>query len=453
MAGKQDDWNKEIIDMTNLFGTDGIRARIGTCPLQPHELIQLGHAIAQWIITTYGTHSSCIIGTDSRESGDCISALLKSSLLQYQLQIFDVGVLPTPAFLYYVQNHPYISCALIISASHNRYHDNGIKIVDATGKLSLQAEQEISLLTHTANKDNKFGTHFGSSTYLIDAQQEYASMLQQKATAISLPNKKIIIDCANGATSAIASAIVQATGSQVIALNCSPNGRNINDECGSTNIHALQNAMSFYKADIGFSFDGDGDRIGVVSSNGTVLNGDDILVLLAQNRTYAQQSAIVGTIMSNQGLQVWLNARNQELVRTNVGDKNIANAMKEHQLLLGGEPSGHILMGDYMPMSDGIATALQILQTLTITNNWDLETFQKFPQFSKNIPVKEKKNLEQEPIAPLIAATKNRLPNGRLVVRYSGTESLLRIMAEGEHAQETENIVSQLSEQLYRLLN
>lgn len=438
--------------INNLFGTDGIRARIGTFPLQPPGLIHLGHAIAQWMINTYGIHSSCIIGTDSRESGDCISALLKSSLLQYPLQVYDVGVLPTPAFLYYVKTHASISCALIISASHNPYHDNGIKILDATGKLSTNAEQQISLLAHEAKTD-AFGTHFGSTTYCADAQQEYARTLKQKAGSISLAGKKIIVDCANGATSAVAPSVLQATGAEVIAINCTPHGRNINDQCGATHVSVLQEAMNYHQADIGFSFDGDGDRIMMVSPKGSILNGDDILVLLAQNRTYAQQTSIVGTIMSNQGLQVWLNARNQQLLRTNVGDKNIAQAMKEHNLLLGGEPSGHILMGDYMLISDSIATALQILQTLSITNNWDLETFQKFPQFSKNIPVKEKKNLEQEPIAPLIHASKTQLPNGRLVVRYSGTESLLRIMAEGEHAQETENVVLQLSEQLYRLLN
>ena len=240
----------------------------------------------------------------------------------------------------------------------------------------------------------------------------------------------IVLDVAHGATYQVAPEIFSRLGAQVIAINHEPDGYNINKACGALHLTSLQESVTRFQADIGFAFDGDGDRVIAVNRHGIVKNGDDILALLLEHPDYESVPEIVGTIMTNQGLVPFLKEKNKQLIRTSVGDKYIAEQLTKKQLLLGGEPSGHIILQNMINTGDGILVALKLLETLQHTENWDLETFTPFPQVMLNIPVAHKRDLNELPYRTIIDAAEQQLPEGRILVRYSGTELLLRVMVE-----------------------
>lgn len=431
-----------------LFGTDGIRGPVGEKPFTLHSLITIGNSIAQWAQHKYGPHPRILLVQDTRTSCDMIKSALKSGLLLLPTRVYDAHILPSPAVLQLIRTNTIFDCGIIISASHNPYYDNGLKIIGTKeGKLSKTDEEMLCTIIEE-NRDyeqyNQCGTEF-STTQMAENYEQY--ILNMFNTNL-LSGRKVVLDCAHGATYKVAPSIFKKLGAECVLLNTTPNGTNINDNCGTLFPEKLGQEVVRNKADIGFAFDGDGDRVICVNRHGQIKDGDDALAILIHHPDYRQTKTITGTIMSNQGLELYLKNYDKILTRTAVGDKYIAEYLTSHNLLLGGEPSGHIILNNYLPTGDGIFTALKIAETVSLTDNWDMQTFIKFPQIIINIPVKYKKDLTMPPLSDVITASSSQLHKGRLIVRYSGTEPLLRIMVEDDTAEHAQLIGSMLSQKL-----
>lgn len=428
----------------NLFGTDGIRNVVGTSPFTLHDMPRLGHAIAFWAEQTYGKNAHILLAADTRISGEWIAHALKTGVLLSSITIHDAGIIPTPAVLSLMQKNTQFDCGIIISASHNPFGDNGIKIVDRiNGKLTLVHERAISNFFH--NPPACSYESFGSATAYQNAYEAYRNSLTSLFKPQLLSGKKIVLDCAHGATSRVAPEVFATLGAEVIALNNEPTGRNINDHCGSVYPQQLQKAVILYHADAGFAFDGDGDRLTAVGPDGALRNGDDILALLIDHPLYRNEQQVVGTIVSNQGLDLFLQKRQKKLIRVAVGDKYIVDHLQKNNLVLGGEQSGHIIMRDYLLSGDGIFTALRVMEAIIYTGNSMMNTFKRYPQILINLPISQKKDLQEPVIASIIAQHEAQLDSGRLVVRYSGTENVLRIMVEDEHETTAQAVSTQLA--------
>lgn len=435
----------------NIFGTDGIRTTVGSGPLTHTDIPRLGYAIACWATKKYGSPLRIILAHDSRISGEWMSSSLTSGLLLAPITVEYARVLPTPAVCNLLQQRADLHLGIVISASHNAYQDNGIKIIDRiTGKISQKDEETISTWYH--KKTVPSYREFGSFQLYNGAAQEYVADVNNRFPSDLLAHKKVILDCAHGANSFVAPALFRAVGAEVIAIHNTPNGTNINDQCGALHVNKLQNLMLKEHADIGFAFDGDGDRVMAITKQGTVKNGDDMLALLTSHPAYQQEKTIVGTIMSNHGLDLFLRTQAKQLVRTPVGDKYIADYLQQHNGLLGGEQSGHIILNDYLPTADSIVTALRIIEIISQTDNWNLNTFTHYPQILVNVPVGQKRDLQDPSIAAIIADYEAQLNTGRLVVRYSGTENLLRVMVEDTEQQTAQRISSSLASTLQKEL-
>ncbi len=437
---------------TNIFGTDGIRARVGSSPFTQTHVPRLGHALAQWIQNKYGNNATLLLAHDTRQSCSWIKASIKESLLRYPITVHDAQIVSTPAVCKLISKSTTFNCGIMISASHNPYYDNGIKIIDAqNGKLTTQDELIISQLFHE-NRPPKMYAQLGTILELSTAKDHYIESLTDYFTPGFLQGTHVVLDCAHGATSSIAAPIFSRLGAHVIEINNTPNGTNINEHCGPLHPQDLQKAVSNHQAHAGFAFDGDGDRVIAVNHYGQIKDGDDLLALLNNHPRYAQQPAIVGTIMSNQGLAVFLENNHKQLLRTSVGDKYVTEQLVQENLLLGGEQSGHIIMRDYLNSGDGIFTALRILETIIHTNNWDMTTFEKYPQILINIPITQKKDLHKPPFSSIIAEHESKLHSGRVLVRYSGTEPILRVMVEDCNKATVEQVSTGLAHDLEQAL-
>lgn len=445
----------EYIQMKkNIFGTDGMRGALGSEPFTITSLTKLGISLAQWISAQGISSPRILIGHDTRESCTFVKTALQSGLLLHGAHIYDASIIPTPTLYALVKHTNLFDSGIIISASHNPYHDNGIKLIKAiTGKINAHDEEEITRLFYAQEQPPFTYKNFGQITQWPQAEDIYVDFLLNHITQLSLHGKKIVLDCAHGATYRLAERIFKNYGAQVIVINNTPTGKNINDGCGALHLAPLQKAVIEHHADIGFAFDGDGDRVIAVAPDGTIKNGDDILALLLWHPRYAHEQTIVGTIMTNQGFAVYLRHHNKNLIRTQVGDKYISECLDKENMLIGGEQSGHIILRDYMSTGDGIFTALRVLEALEHSQNWALHTFAKFPQILINIPVANKRDLAQHPLATLIAEYEAQLHDGRLIVRYSGTESLLRVMVEDEDLINAQHIGTQLSQKLAQELS
>ncbi len=435
-----------------IFGTDGIRAQVGNFPFTIEKLHHLGKAIALWSLEKYGSKPQLLLAHDTRVSSSLVKSTISSGLLLYPLQLYDGGVLPSPAVLKIIQSNPGFHFGIIISASHNPYQDNGIKLIDtALGKISHEDELIITKLFYQ-QLSTDYST-MGALHYWPNAKDEYVQDLISHFPSQFLQGKKIVLDCAHGAAYQIAPFVFENFGATVMKLNCLPNGININKHCGALHTEEIQKAVVNLQADAGFAFDGDADRVIAINRYGQIKNGDDILALLLNHPIYKFSSNIVGTIMTNQAFELYLQKNNKSLIRTAVGDKYVADSLSEHSLLLGGEPSGHIIARDYLATGDGIFIALRTLETILLTNNWDMNTFTKFPQVIINVPVSVKKNLSDAPFFEIIENVKKRLLAGRLIVRYSGTEPLLRIMIEDQDFEYAQSLGTSLAKSLTQKLS
>lgn len=440
----------------NLFGTAGIRAKAGTYPLDQATLIKIGEVLASFFINKYGKNSKILIACDTRKSSYLIKALIKAGLLNNQVLIYDAQILSTPAVNYLVHELKSYHAGIIITASHNPYQDNGIKIIDQlNGNLTNLDELEISDAIFNQDKQD-FNTEFlnaGQEFHTRSCIDTYSQKILDQFSTQDFNNLHVIIDCANGATAGIAPGIFTKLGVRVIAINTNPTGTNINLNSGASSPEILRQTVLKYKAQIGFAFDGDGDRITVVTQDGKIKDGDDLIAFLSTNPKYQAQASLVGTLVSNLGLELWLNQLNKNLIRTDVGEKNLLLAQQANNHLIGGEPSGHIILKDFAKHSDGIFVALRILETCQATNNWLLTTFTRTPQVSHNLPVKIKQDLNTPALASTINKYKNLIKPGRLIVRYSGTENLLRLLAEGENPEQLNQVIVNMTKELDLLLN
>lgn len=460
-----------------LFGTDGIRAKFGQNPLKEESLLKLGLAIGYWAQEKYGKNIELLIGHDTRESCDTIKHSIAAGLFmahetieaKNSIKISDAQVIPTPAVLKIIsQNSQIFNFGIIITASHNPYQDNGIKIVDAkTGKLDKTDEDKITEIFYSDrlskklsdkiknnNQNHEINASKNSNYKIFDnAQQQYISAIINHFKENMLKGKNIIIDCANGATYNVAPEIFKKLGASVTVIGDTPDGKNINQDCGSTHPQKLVALVKEKKYDFGFAFDGDGDRIAAVSNSGQIKDGDDILYIISTLPEYKNEPALVGTIMSNYGLELNLKSKGKELVRAKVGEKYVIGQMLEKKLSLGAEPSGHVIVGNYAHCGDGIFAALKTLEAAIYNNNIALESFAHTPQATINLPVKEKHDLSEEKYNKIILKYKNELKDGRVIVRYSGTENLLRIMAECLDHKLAETICNSLATQLGQELN
>ncbi len=432
--------------MQNLFGTDGIRARVGQSPLTPHELVTFGATLGAWICSKQ-TSPQILIAHDTRHSAPLVKACLKAGLLQNPVDIYDGGVVPTPALFHQIVDGPY-DYGIMITASHNPYQDNGIKIITKKdGKLTEIDEQELNAL-YASNQATPSYEHLGTDQKAPDATAEYLAVLRLYFPEQFLRGITLVLDCAQGAYTSIAPVFLEELGAHIIPLAVTPNGKNINKNCGSLYPQQLQEAVIAHSAHAGFAFDGDGDRLVAVTKNGICKDGDELLSFLLNHPTYQQESAIVGTILSNEGLATHLEKQGKILYRTPVGDKNVIQKMKDCGALIGGEPSGHLILRDFTDTADGLFTLLRIAQAAHFLTDWNFTSFKKFPQVTLNVPITCKKDLTCTPYATIIATHQAELSEGRVIVRYSGTEPLLRIMVEASDQEKAYSVGNQLSHQL-----
>lgn len=437
--------------MAHYFGTDGIRGRAGAGKLSEASLEKLARAIGEH----FGSGAMAVIGRDTRESGDWVKAALTRGLTAQGVNVTSVGILPTPATASMVP-HLGADFGLMITASHNPYHDNGVKLFGPDGrKISDAAQDAIEAMIETAMSD---GLNAANTTGIEHAEQDNAAIYVDALGAAfrstgqsGLSGLKLVVDCANGAAFETFPATLRALGADLILIGITPDGQNINAACGSTHPEGLAKAVREHGADIGVALDGDADRLIMVDSNADVVDGDQLIARLAtdwqvQNRL--RGDAVVSTVMSNLGLERYLESKGLRLERTAVGDRHVAVRMIELDSNLGGEPSGHLLMTDYGAIGDGSLAALMVLAGLLASGQSSadyLRVFEPFPQILKNVRYTGASPLHQDSVLQAITDADRRLgQSGRVLVRASGTEPLIRVMAEGEDTQLVSETVDEL---------
>lgn len=439
--------------MRKLFGTDGIRGIANKYPLTIDICVKLAKAVAKKFCRKNDKDTKIIIGKDTRISGDMFEHVLAATFASLGIDTHLIGICPTPA-ISILAKHMKADCGIMISASHNHFSDNGIKIFNKDGlKLTDAEEVEIEEIMETPdNSDSteiigdKIGRIFADSSALnsyIEKIKKSFSFDKQNSEKI-----KIVIDSSNGSFSNIAPEIFRDFGFDIISIHDSPNGININDSCGVTNPNTIAAATIGNKADIGIAFDGDGDRLLLCDEFGRFLDGDHILAILAES-SRLKNSEIVSTIMANFGFEQYLKSKNIKLVRTKVGDRYISEYMRQTQhALFGGEPSGHIIIREHALTGDGLLAALKVLDYVLKTGKKVSELqniFMPYPVVSRNIKVTDKNIISEKKVIEKIDKYKCQLMNrGKLIVRPSGTEPLIRISAEGEDKNELDTIVNDL---------
>jgi phosphoglucosamine mutase len=432
-----------------LFGTDGVRGTAGKFPLDPPTVRRLGAALVRALPS--GAASRLLTGRDTRESGSWIERELAYGAASQGATVTSAGVVPTPAVAYLARRGDF-SAGVMISASHNPFEDNGIKVFSGAGeKFTERLEREVEAIVADTSWEVPAGTAPPvAAEDLVDAYLDHLEAVLP--ASMRSPGARVAIDCANGATSAVAPRLFRELGFEPTCLSCAPDGRNINLNCGSTHPEALAAAVRADGFALGVAFDGDGDRAIFVDEDGRVVDGDAILLLCARQMKAEGRlrgDAIVATVMSNIGLEVALRANGIGLVRCNVGDKYVMEEMLARDLSLGGEQSGHIIFSEYLFTGDGLCTALNVLRTMAATGQSlkDLAAeLVPFPQVLLNVRVREEVDLATVPaIESVVARVKGLLAaDGRLLVRYSGTEPLLRIMIEGPDR----NLIQQWGEEI-----
>ncbi|MBT2142420.1 MULTISPECIES: phosphoglucosamine mutase [unclassified Rhodanobacter] len=434
------------------FGTDGIRGLVGQWPISADFMLRLGRAAGSVLARDGRERPNVLIGKDTRISGYMFEAALEAGLVAAGADVGLLGPMPTPAVAYLTRSMR-AQTGIVISASHNPHHDNGIKFFSANGeKLSdeveLAIEREIDAEFVTVPSER-----LGRARRIDDAVARYAEYCKGTvAEDFSLHGLKLVLDCAHGATYQVAPKVFAELGAEVIAIGDKPDGFNINREVGSTHPQTLQQAVLAHGADIGIAFDGDGDRVQLVDRHGVLADGDDILYVLARS-WHAQgtlKGPVVGTLMSNYGLQLALAEFEVPLIRANVGDRYVLQQLKEHGGVLGGETSGHVLCLDRATTGDGIVVALAVLEALA-HSGVDLaaarQGLQKMPQVMLNVRAAgAREALASNEVKRALAEAEQVLHGrGRVVLRASGTEPLVRVTIEGADAAEVQRLAEKLA--------
>jgi phosphoglucosamine mutase len=428
--------------VARLFGTDGVRGTAGRFPLDPATVRRIGAALVR-ASTASGRLSRLLVGRDTRESGAWIERELAFGAAGEGAHVTSAGVVPTPAVAYLTRTADF-DAGVVISASHNPFEDNGIKVFSGRGeKFTEPIEREVEAIVADPSWSAKEGP--AVEVERVDLLEAYLAHLRAVfPDAPSLGRFTLGVDCANGATTPAVPPLFAGFGYDLTVIGDRPDGRNINLQCGSTHPERLADTVIVKGCRVGVAFDGDGDRAIFVDEHGRIVTGDAVLLMCArqlQREGRLKNDAVVATVMSNIGLELALRASNIELVRCAVGDKYVMEEMLNRDLSLGGEQSGHIIFSDYLFTGDGICTALNVLRTMKLTGRTlaDLASdLTLHPQVLMNVRVREKADLTRiPPIAEAIAGVEARLANGgRLLVRYSGTEPLLRVMLEGQREDE-----------------
>ena len=440
-----------------LFGTDGIRGIANQGVMSAEIAMKVG--IAAGHIFTRGDHRHrVIIGKDTRLSGYLIEPALTSGFIAAGMDVILVGPMPTPGIAMLTRTMR-ADLGVMISASHNPYYDNGIKIFGPDGrKLSDQIENLITDITYSDNLEPYLvsdPSKLGRAKRLNDAVGRYIEFIKNTFPKDqNLEGLKIVVDCANGAAYQIAGLIFKELGADVIELSISPNGLNINDQCGALHTENLKETILKHNADIGIALDGDGDRLIIVDEKGESVDGDQIIAAIAKffkENNRLNNNKVVTTVMSNLALEEYLSSISVDLVRTDVGDRNVSETMQKLAANLGGEQSGHIILGDYNTTGDGLVAALQILAILISRKDTASKVFNSYkpmPQILKNVKCINENSLELNQIKNAIRAAERELDgNGRLLIRRSGTEPLIRILVESKNQLTIEKIANDLISQ------
>ena len=430
------------------FGTDGIRNQVGHGMIRPDQILKLGWATGK-VLKARG-ESKVMIGKDTRISGYMFESALEAGFIAAGVDVMLLGPMPTPAVSYLTQTF-HADAGIVISASHNPHHDNGIKFFSAKGKkisdeveLEVEAafEQEIIVVPSEL---------LGKARRIEDAAGRYIEFCKSTYGAKQkLDGLKIVLDCANGATYHVAPSVFEELGANVIATSVTPDGININLNCGATDLQALSRAVLEHKADLGIAFDGDGDRVMMVDHNGETVDGDEILYILATGSS-APVTGVVGTVMSNLGLEVALKARGILLQRAAVGDRYVMKQLVNMGWSFGAEPSGHVLCLNKTETGDGIVAALQVMAILVESGKSLAELtsgMKKFPNVLKNIRIANKVDISLNSVlSEAVKSVEKELGSlGRVLIRASGTEPLIRVMVEGEEGDLVESCAERLSE-------
>jgi len=448
--------------MSKLFGTDGIRGEANIYPMTPDIAFRVGRAVA-YVFRNKREKHKILVGKDTRLSCYMFEHAIAAGITSMGVNTYLVGPMPTPAIAFLVRNMR-ADAGIIISASHNPFNDNGIKFFSKEGKkLPMKIEHEIEKLTLSdeINHIRPTGKNIGKVFRVRDTLGRY--VVYAKSTFpenLSLNGLRVVIDCANGATYKVAPIIFEELGAEVFPINIDPNGTNINEKCGSLHPSCIQEATKVYRADIGISFDGDGDRVLFCDENQEIVDGDETMAILAKHmkqKNKLSKNTVVATIMSNLGLERFLKKEQITLIRTDVGDRNIAQLMFANGYNLGGEQSGHIVLSDFNPTGDGVVTALQVLSIMKEERKKLSEMKREFiriPQRTKSVYVSKKIPLDEiKEIKDVIDEAEKTLSNkGRIIVRYSGTEPVVRIAGESEDKNALNTCIDNISDVLRRCL-
>ncbi|KJV07588.1 phosphoglucosamine mutase [Methylocucumis oryzae] len=440
------------------FGTDGIRGKVGEHPITADFLLKLGWAAGQ-VFANEG-HDFILVGKDTRISGYMFESALEAGLTAAGMNARMLGPMPTPGIAYLTRTLR-AQAGIVISASHNPYYDNGIKFFSSQGaKLPDETEEKIEYyldLPMTTAESSKLG----KAKRIVDAPGRYIEFCKASISPNLDFNKlKIVVDCAHGATYHIAPHVFAEVGANVIAIGTTPNGLNINDGCGATKPDLLVQTVLAQQADLGIALDGDGDRVIMVDHKGEVVDGDELIYIIAKAKLAAGQMTgpVIGTLMTNLGMEHSLNQLGIQLIRAKVGDRYVMEMINKHQSVLGGENSGHIICLDKTTTGDGIIAALQVLaeiQTSGKTLHELKKGMQKYPQVLINLKTAKKINLEHnELVQAAIKSTESKLgEQGRVLLRASGTEPLIRVMVEGEHKETVQYCADELANEVKKAIS
>jgi phosphoglucosamine mutase len=439
------------------FGTDGIRGKVGQHPITADFFLKLGWAAGR-VFASEG-HGFVLVGKDTRISGYMFESALEAGLTAAGVDTRLLGPMPTPGIAYLTRTLR-AQAGIVISASHNPYYDNGVKFFSVQGtKLPDEIEQKIErhLDSPMTTVDS---SKLGKAKRLIDAAGRYIEFCKASVpTRLDFSGMRIIIDCAHGATYHIAPHVFSEVGAEVVTIGAEPDGLNINDECGATKPDKLAATVLAYRADFGIALDGDGDRLVMVDHKGEIVDGDELIYIIAKSRQDAGLMAgpVVGTLMTNLGMEHGLKQLGINLIRANVGDRYVMEMLTEHKGILGGENSGHIICLDRTTTGDGIIAALQIMAEMQDSgkNLHELKSgMQKYPQVLVNVKTSAKMTPEQdESIQKSVKAVEKKLGDtGRVLLRASGTEPLIRVMVEGQQADLVKNYAHQIADDVKKVM-
>ncbi len=432
------------------FGTDGIRGKVGVPPITPDFLLKLGWAVGQ--VFAESGHNFVLVGKDTRISGYMFESALEAGLTAAGVGTRLLGPMPTPAIAYLTRTL-HARAGIVISASHNPYCDNGIKFFSSQGtKLSDEIERQIETYLDLPISTVE-SSKLGKAKRVVDAAGRYIEFCKASVSSgLDFEGMKIVVDCAHGATYQIAPHVFEELGAQVVTIGAEPDGLNINEGFGATQPEKLVQTVLANQADLGVALDGDGDRVIMVDHKGEIVDGDELIYIIARSRLKAGilTGPVVGTLMTNLGMEYALKTLNVPLLRANVGDRYVIEMLAAHKGMLGGENSGHIICLDKTTTGDGIIAALQVIAELKNTGQslHDLKSgMQKYPQVLINVKTEQKIDVNHASIQRAVKYVEQQLGNeGRVLLRASGTEPLIRIMVEGRDTVKVKDYANELAE-------